>query len=82
MSKPSSNGDEIPEADPSILQRILGKAKSEQAKQEGFWRSHQARERSRQARVRAQKKRKDKGGAYSGDDGSPQYGAALGAAGR
>ena len=60
MSKKDSNGDEIPEADPSILQRILGKAKGEQAKQEGFWRSHKARERSRQARVRAQKDRKDK----------------------
>lgn len=59
MSKP--NGDEIPEAGPSILERILGKAKSEQIKQEGFWRVHKARERSRQARVRARDKRKSEG---------------------
>ena len=60
MSKPSSNGDEIPEADPSVLERILGRAKSEQTKQEGFWRAHKARERSRQARVKARDK-KDQG---------------------
>ena len=61
MSKSDSDGDEIPEADPSILERILGKAKSEQIKQEGFWRVHKARERSRQARVRARDKRKSEG---------------------
>lgn len=58
-NKPSSNGDEIPEPEPSKLARILGRAKSEQAKQEGFWRTHAARERSRQARVRARKEKGD-----------------------
>lgn len=60
-TKKDSNGDEIPEADPSILERILGRAKSERTQQEGFKRTHEARERSRQARVRAQKERKEKG---------------------
>jgi hypothetical protein len=58
MSKQEGNGQE--EASPTAgkLARILGRAKSEQTKQEGFWRTHAARERARQARVRARDEKK------------------------
>ena len=63
MSKPSSNGDEIPEAAPSVLARILNRARVREAAEEqaAAKRVRDARERSRQARVRARRERKGKG---------------------
>lgn len=58
--KDSGNGEAAGQPTEGKLQRILGKAKSEKTQQEAFNRTHNARERSRQARVRAQKERKDK----------------------
>jgi hypothetical protein len=51
----SGNGDSTPKADKSKLSRILGKAKSEKTEQAAFKRTHDARERARQARVRQQR---------------------------
>lgn len=58
----SGNGDNVPGPKPSILARILGGGKTADEQQSSFWRTHGARERSRQARVKAQRDRKAKGG--------------------
>ncbi len=65
MSKPpagNGNGDTDLNATPGKLAKILGRANSEKTQQAAFKRTHDARERSRQARVKAQRARKDKKG--------------------
>jgi len=65
VSKPpvgDGNGDTDPKATPGKLAKILGRANSEKTQQAAFRRTHDARERSRQARVKAQRERKDKKG--------------------
>jgi len=74
VSKPptgNGNGDTDPKATLGKLAKILGKANSEKTQQAAFKRTHDARERSRQARVKAQRARKDKEGKPGADkDGS------------